>query len=233
MMESLEDYREDRISKITACETPVPLTEGPKVVLHLIPFPLPETPTSVDLTSIEPAHEGLFLLGGTERAENRFNFDGRAVADFPEEGKTTAAYLQLFKTGTLESVYPLFSEDHPEEENRKMIPGWSVETRLIKSIIPYLGLISFLELAFPVTSMISLTGVQGWGVLPNTHNRVWSNFRHLIDRDILPLPPIVFKSLPESTDEVASALKPAFDVMWNAAGWEGSRNYGASGYVWE
>ena len=43
-----------------------------------------------------------------------------------------------------------------------MIPGWSVETRLIKSIIPYLGLISFLELAFPVTSMISLTGVQGW-----------------------------------------------------------------------
>ena len=52
MMESLEDYREDRISKITACETPVPLTEGPKVVLHLIPFPLPETPTSVDLTSI-------------------------------------------------------------------------------------------------------------------------------------------------------------------------------------
>ena len=229
MKERLEDYREDRISKITSGEAPVPLMEGPKVVLHVIPARVTEPPTSVDLESIEPAHEGLFLLGGTERAENRFNFDGMAVATFP----TPAAYLQLFRTGTLESVYPLFFEDHPQEENRKMIHSLSVETRLIKSIIPYLGLISSLELAFPVTSMISLTGVQGRGVLPNTHNRAWLDFRHSIDRDILPLPPTVFESLPESTDEVASALKPAFDVMWNAAGWEGSRNYGASGYVWE
>ena len=202
MKERLEDYLEDRISKITSGEAPVPLMEGPKVVLHVIPARVTEPPTSVDLKSIEPEHEGLFLLGGTERAENRFNFDGRAVAYFPEEGETTPAYLQLFKTGTLESVYPLLLEDHPEEENRKMIHSLSVETRLIKSIIPYLGLISSLELAFPVTSMISLTGVQGWGVLPNTHNRAWSNFRHSIDRDILPLPPTVFESLPESTDEV-------------------------------
>ena len=70
-------------------------------------------------------------------------------------------------------------------------------------------------------------------MLPNTLNRAWWDFRHSIDQDILPLPPTVFESLPESTNEVASALKPAFDVMWNAAGWEGSSNYGASGYVWE
>ena len=52
MMERLEDYREDRISKITACETPVPLcetpvslTEGPKLVLHLIPEPVNDNGT--------------------------------------------------------------------------------------------------------------------------------------------------------------------------------------------
>ena len=127
MKERLEDYREDRISKITSGEAPVPLMEGPKVVLHVIPARVTEPPTSVDLKSIEPAHGGLFLLGGTERAELRFNFDGMAVATFP----TPAAYLQLFRTGTLESVYPLFFEDHPEEENRKMIHSLSVETRLI------------------------------------------------------------------------------------------------------
>ena len=70
----------------------------------------------------------------------------------------------------------------------KMIPSLSVETRLINSMIPYLRLISFLELTFPVASMISLTGVQGCGVLPNTLNRYFSHFRCSIDREVLPTP---------------------------------------------
>ena len=230
MLERLEAYRKDRVSKIIACETPVPLTEGPKLVLHLIPLASIETPTSVDVSSIEPAHEGLFLLGCTERAQSRINFDGMTVAYFPDEGTTTVAYLQVARMGRLESVYPLFFKDHPNGDAMKMIPSLSVETRLIDSVIPYLRLISFLDLAFPVVSMISLTGVQGCGVLPNTLNRYFSNFRHSIDRDVIPLPPIEFASVPESEDEVVTALKPAFDLMWQAAGWEGSYNYGVSGY---
>ena len=79
----LEAHREDRISKITSGETPVPLDGGPKMVLHLIPLSSIETPRSVDVSSIELAHEGLVLLGSESHAGDRFNFDGRIVAHFP------------------------------------------------------------------------------------------------------------------------------------------------------
>lgn len=229
MEDRIEAYREDRISKIASGETPVPLVEGPRVILHMIPSGVIEEPPLIDLTSIDIAHEGLVLLH-QERAELRFNYDGVAMATFPAEGITPAAYLQFFRTGWLESVYPLFFGNHPNEE-RGMIISLSVEPRLIDAIVPYLRLITSFGLDFPVTSMITLTGVQGCGVLPNTSNRHYWNFGHPIDRDILRLPPTVFESLPESAEqEVAVALKPAFDVMWQAAGWERSHNYRESGY---
>lgn len=234
MLKRLEADRQERISKIKACDTTVPLTNGAKLVLHLIPTLLPDTPTHLDLASIEPTHEGLVLLGDAERAESRFNFEGRAVAYFPDEGETTRTYLQVFRNGMLESVCPLyFIDDHPGAQGRKMIPSLSVEPALIDSVLPYLRLLESLELTLPVACMISLTEVRGCGVLPKTRNRHWTNFRHSIDRENLLLPPVIFESLPPSEGEVASVLKPAFDVMWNAAGWERSMNYEAARYVRE
>ena len=76
------------------------------MVLHLIPLSSIETPRSVDVSAIEPAHEGLVLLGSESHAGDRFNFDGRIVAHFPDEGSTARGYLQVFRTGMLEAVRP-------------------------------------------------------------------------------------------------------------------------------
>ena len=70
----------------------------------------------------------------------------------------------------------------------------------------------------PIFVMLSLLGVKGFtmGV---------SDVRFkpgTIDRDSLLLSEVMFDSY---DSDVGKVMKPAFDMVWNAAGWSGSRNY--------
>lgn len=188
------------------------------MVLHLIPLSSIETPRSVDVSAIEPAHEGLVLLGSESHAGDRFNFDGRIVAHFPDEGSTARGYLQVFRTGMLEAVRP---PPTLQQGHRQMLLS-VVETMLIDSTLRYLGLLSSLEWDFPVAVMISLTGVEGCRGQPNTNNAILEHYCYPIDRDTLLLPQVAFGSL---EDDVPTVLRPAFDVMWNASGLPRSMNY--------
>jgi hypothetical protein len=48
----------------------------------------------------------------------------------------------------------------------------------------------------------------------------------LIDRDILLLPEVIIENY---TDKVENILKPIFDTVWNACGFNGSSNYDEDG----
>lgn len=223
--ERLESLRTERVSKIVSGETPVPLHEGQRVVLHLVPFSSLSPEASIDIRSIDESHDGFVALA-SEHHGNRFNFDGRIVAHFPNKaGDRTHSYLQVFRSGILESVSATLIQEDPNPERGNAIQSLYVEPRLIDFTLRYLHMIDSLGLDFTVAVMLSLTGVKGFRISPDP-GRVWYSDRYPIDRNILLLPRVVFESV---NDDVPTVLRPALDAMWNAAGWPGSMNYDESG----
>lgn len=71
--------------------------------------------------------------------------------------------------------------------------------------------------------MLSLLTISNYTIYPG--ERFFSE-GHTIDRDILVVPEIVAESFDYDPAEV---MKPVFDTVWNAAGWEGSINYNKEG----
>ena len=49
------------------------------------------------------------------------------------------------------------------------------------------------------------------------------------DRDVLILPEMRIDSMQPTVQDVASAMRPAFDILWQAAGYARSPNYDAAG----
>ena len=73
--------------------------------------------------------------------------------------------------------------------------------------------------------MLSLLGVAGYGMGVSQH-RFFGNPGYPIDRDVLIMPEILIENYEA---DVGRALRPAFDSVWNAAGWSGSINYDQTG----
>lgn len=107
------------------------------------------------------------------------------------------------------------------EDGRVLLASRSYEEHLIALLGNFRGELDRLDINGECAVMLSLLradevklGVQSdWG-FDDPHQT-------LFDRKILVLPDIVARS--EVSPE--KAMKPAFDLMWQAAGFVGSRNY--------
>lgn len=214
----LEALRTDRLGKVLSDVTPVALFPGQRVVVHLAPFSALSSEVSVDLGSLAGAVEG-FLPTRLQRSEPRFNFDGIVVAPPMRSGGQTHAYLQIFRTGVLETVDALLISSSPDHGD--VINALNLERTLTDFTRGYIRLIQHMASEFPVAVMITLVGVRGFKVQKDwSENR--EDGRHPIDRDTLVLPRILVE---DADTDLTAVLRPAFDVMWNAAGWPGSMTY--------
>ena len=74
--ERIRRFRDDRLSKIVAGETPLPMDSGPKMVLHLLPVSSFSKPTTVDAVAVSRnfVHMPPMAGGGCNGA--RMNLDG-------------------------------------------------------------------------------------------------------------------------------------------------------------
>ena len=221
--ERLGQFRTDRIGKILAGETPARLYEGAPTILHMVPYSALHDPNQLDIASLDTALPGLHPLR-SQRRDLRYNFEGLAVFPVTSDG-IAHAYLQLFRSGALEAVN--VTMNLPEsEQGDPFIRSTVLEPVLIQHVEEYLQLLESLGVEPPIAIAVSLSGDRGYRVLPETQNRSWSSFRHPIDRDLLPLPVMVTDRFDA---DVPALLRPVFDTLWNAAGWEGSFNYDADG----
>ncbi|MGB3208426.1 MAG: ATP-binding protein [Crinalium sp.] len=211
-------FRDERIAKIIANETPVTLTSGAKIVLHLLPIAFFEAVTQIDIHKIKNSSNLPPINTGSWTS--RYNFDGfvrYAILNNPQFSHISNSYVQLFRYGAIEAVYEFPSPD------RKLIPSSSYEKYLISAIPKYLEVEQELELLPPIFLMLSLIGVKGYQL---SINSPFSNQSHPIDRDVLLLPEAIVEDYKSKASDI---LRPAFDTVWQSAGWEGSQNYDEKG----
>lgn len=244
--ERIRRFRDERLAKIVADETPVALTRivadeqnspmivpaESKLVIHILPF------GDIDAGArniITPDHLRQYIsppltlpVGAVRELSSRFNFVGLLVHDRVIEIANTPivcrSYAQMFRNGAIEAVEML---DHPLGK----FVSEEFEPRLISVFKNYLYQLKELNVEPPLIVMISLVGVKDY--------RLWLHDDHLppelrrlgknqpFDKDTLLLPDLIVEDLETITAE--NLLRPAFDALWQAGGWARCLRYNDAG----
>jgi len=216
--ERIRNFRYDRISKVIADEAPVRLISGPKIILHLLPIASLDSVTQIDIISAIKQRSVPAPIG-TTGWNYRYNFDGFLHYSNSTQRAATYAYLQVFRSGAIESVY-VFSET-----SQKIIPSQWYEQQLILALQQYLATEMDWGLNPPFFIMLSLIGVKDYEVSTKRIN-LFPLTSYEIDRDILLLPEVLVE---EYAVKAADILRPLFDAIWQSAGWDCCKNYDKDG----
>ncbi|HOO55110.1 MAG TPA: ATP-binding protein [Methanothrix sp.] len=222
--ERMRDFRAETLAKIVAKETPAPLNDGPKMVFQIVPFGAFEPSSRFDVSSLVQSYKsgkGTLPLPLTGLFSGwRYNFDGLLTYD------DRGSYTQAFVSGIIEAVDSFVLSDQADDpDSEKVIPSLRFEETILEALPKYTCIQERLGVEPPVFVMLSLLGVKGRLMQVDTPD--FSGVRDVqIDRDALLVPEIMVESFEYSPQEV---LRPAFDAVWRAAGWERSMNYDEEG----
>ncbi len=220
--ERIRRFREDRISKIFANETPVPFYDNAKIVLHLIPITSFNPAQRYEINKIASHPEKLEPINHTG-FNNRYNLDGFLTYSGARDGKSHS-YVQLFKTGIIEAVEGRYLGPR-ENEGNLSIRGTAYEIQLIKSLSIYLSALKEIHVELPIFIFLTLVGVKGY-FMSVGQGMFKERGEYEIDKDILLLPEVIIENYNTAAGDV---LKPCFDAMWNACGFSKSPNYDDAG----
>lgn len=218
IFERTRRFRLERLAIIVANEGPIHLPGNTKLVLHIVPFRAFEPGSVYELSQLESvlgSFNSTRIWGGSIR----MNFDGVLLST-----KNPAGYVQVFRTGIVEAVDTYLLTPRKRDGDQLEILSVTYEEELIKACGGFLTVLRKLGVDPPLAVMLTLSGVKGYRMGVGGH--VFDDPEILIDRDLLLVPEAILESY--ETD-LGAALRPAFDAVWNAAGWRGSLNYDAEG----
>jgi len=225
--ERIKRFRQDRLGKIVADETPVVLSSPHRLVIHVIPIGSFLNNERLDLSD----HYGLstlFAPVGGSGWDTRYNLDGFLTYSGKRKGgEGHHGYCQLFFDGSLESV---FSEvlrrqgGGSASDGPGFIASIAYEKYLIEAVMSYLKGYKQIGLVPPVAISLALLGCKG--AVMYTNGLFFPDDHHPIDRDTVILPDVV---IDETDIDVPQTMKPIFDAVWNACGFSRSLNYDEDG----
>jgi len=218
--ERIQRFRDGRLAQIIAGETPVIISDSPKIVLHVLPVSSFDSNVHVDLRAIleqRPELQPIYASG----SNTRYNFDGILLSTNRTASATDSGYVQVFRSGAIESV----TTDLLGRID-KLIPSLIFERELILALDRYLRFEKNIGNNPPIVIMLSILGVKGH--IMATRRLVFPDEARAIDRDNLLLPDILVE---DYSQLACRLLHPAFDAIWQAAGWSRSGNYDDEG-VW-
>jgi len=213
----IRNFRDERLSNIVANLTPVPLLDGGKIVLHLIPVSAFEIGTKYNLADINTGSVPPIYASGWN---HRYNFDGFISYDSDSDRKIASTYTQVYHNGIIEAVDTRLLRIR---EDKKGIPSKALEIRIVDSLNKYNALLSHLGVNCPLWICLSLLGVKNYWLWVD--NR-WLDDAYTIDRDELITPEVQLESF---TEDAAQVLRPIFDSIWQACGYKRSFSYDENG----
>ncbi|MBI4312142.1 MAG: ATP-binding protein [Chloroflexi bacterium] len=223
LAERIRGFRIERLAAIVARETPVPLGDGAKLVLHIVPIRAFDSASMLSTSSLEAQMQHLPPIARAADG-SRYNLDGFVTFDRGSTGSPADSYIQLFRNGCIEAVDMYLLRQRSAGQHT--IPSMAFEEYLLKALRGYLVAQKSLGIEPPLFVMLSLLHVKGYEMGVDPSKFFLSEHSLPVDRENLILPEIV---VDEYGVEPATLLRPAFDAVWNACGWPQSINYDKSG----
>ncbi len=219
LAERVRNFRLERIARIVADETPVPLKKKSRLVLHVIPFDFMESGNQIDLTK----HESTFLRFPpivNDGWGHLYSMDGFVTFTGKYEGESQS-YNLFFRNGAIETATCTF---YTEKENNNTIASLFYEQKVLEWLDKLGQIAPLVEIQIPVFIIMSLLNVRDF--LMATSNMFDITPKHPIERDHIMLPEVLVEDFNFNPSAV---MKPIFDIIWNACGYSGSRNYDQDG----
>lgn len=227
IVERVRKFREERIARLYANETPVPMKTGAKMVLHVMPLSSFGQKQNLDIACArtspsmraEPirsaGYNGTFTLEGfvTYSSQDRFGQSG------------SYSYGHLYRNGIIEYVEMSMLADE-----RSKIQSILVERQVVEALRKSATLLSSAEVPPPYFVFLSLIGVKGYSLDVPRESHIYTDANpHPLDSEVLSLPEAVIE---EAGDDIGKALKLTFDTLWNAFGYAESKSYENGVWVW-
>jgi hypothetical protein len=215
---NLKRFRLERITKAIEDDLPVALGEGAKMFLHLVPLSALDPNNARDVAKQASTRYAQLCPMHASGWAQHYNFDGLLVTAAAE----AKSYVQVFRSGSVEACD---GELFKWTQNDKVIPSTALEETVLKALPHYLGVQKEIGIPLPIVVMLTLVGVKGF-TMSIPQRFIPFNQCGMIDRDVLQLPEVMLDSYdtPQHT-----FMRPIFDTMWQAAGFEGSLNYDEKG----
>ena len=226
--ERAERFWSARVLKIVAGQTPIPLLDSPKLILHLLPGVSFNAAFQVDLTQASRQDSDLYTpMGVNYSFRQRFNFDGYfSYSERTPEG-VAESYLQLFRSGILETVdsYSLRPRPVVQPGTEHIIPLTFTEKVLLKAVERGLHLYRVFEVTPPIGIKVAIMGIKGYRVIDPDRTR-YSYTDKVLEHEELLFPDVLLQDFNEKPSRL---LRPLFDTLWQAGGFAKSLNYDESG----
>lgn len=220
--ERIRTFRAERLASIVAGELPVAIPGSRRAIMHLVPVGAFERGTVADLAAAAQFVDLMKTSTDQVYGKRRYNYEGFLTLEPLETHNTADVYLQVYRNGIIEA---LNAEILNAYDGSDTIPATTYEEEVIAMLPRYLALAERIGVEPPIVLMLSLVGVNNLAIEAPTSP--FSVRRpDPIDRDVLMLPDILLDSF---QCDVAKVLKPAFDVLWNTAGYARSINYDEQG----
>lgn len=227
LQDRIRAFRNSRITAIIAEETPVRLLPDAKIVLHVIPYSAFDRINPIDLAAAYGERHGLKPIGGDIHL-SRFNLDGFVVRG-GRQGEGDTAYgtsIQVFRNGIVEAVNATILEGNKWYHERPVsIPSQRYEDETAAALNSFLCFLKSLDVEPPLSVMLSLVGVKGL-IMALSPSWTLHYPQQGIDRDLLLLPEQVIEEYGPTAEQI---LKPIFEGVWQAAGFERNFNYDEAG----
>ncbi|WP_338312515.1 AlbA family DNA-binding domain-containing protein [Bradyrhizobium sp. TM239] len=214
----VRSFRAERLAKIDASEAIAPLMKNNgRLVLHLLPASSFGLENRIDVAAAQRLQELLKPMSSMGYSP-RINFDGFSNLSHGTGGKCIS-YTQIFRTGAIEAVKVRVTGDLID--GTVWVPALTFDRSILEQLPHYLAALRQLEVPPPIFLMITLQGVRGARL--GIDQRPFDD-PPPIDRDVLELPEVVIEQY-GSDESYQRAVRPAFDALWNTAGYARSQYF--------
>jgi hypothetical protein len=219
--ERIRAFRTDRLAKIIAGESPVPIAGRGAVVLHMVPLPSFADRQLFDVVGAvaSGSHFPLPLDGMGGGNQVAVNLDG-VLNYVMHSGADKTSYGQLFRSGAIEGFSPM-SRD---AEGNPYIVGAPFANMIVAAARQYLAVLASLEVAFPVYAMLSLCGIGGCSMKYDMGGG-WQ-LAGPLHGTLIAVPEVAIES---AQADVPALLQPIFNIVWNAFGFARCDMYSNAG----
>ena len=205
-------FRDERIERIrTASAIPVRLNPGPKAILHLVPLASAAGGFQVD---VHEAKKRLIEVGAFKKEIDTSDYNLDGVVGKPginEEARL--GYVQIFRNGAIERVAVLPTKEPEDGATDYSGVVWPPETRMMPNLADYLELLTHLGVPWPVYALISVVRVKNYKLMKPAEIGDYYSAGEPMVHDTVPLPEV---ELPRDPAAAVRAMRPVFDIFWQA-----------------
>jgi hypothetical protein len=222
--EGIRNFRLERIASIRSGETPVDAPVTPRLVIHLIPIGAFGGEVNFDMSDFyrNPSQVRPML---TLSWNHRPNLDGLvAYSSIPTSVVGSVNYTQLYRSGIIEAVDGDIAQSH--SNGQIVIHLQRIEQTVLQYVPQYFAHQAALGVSPPVYVFLSLLDAKGSYPYIGSDFAVDLDRYFRLDRDCVLLPET---AILDFSSDIASVLRPIFDLLWNSFGFTASTSYNANG----